>query len=1349
MAFSDNSYQVTGKVCPPSLPMTMLLHEQWTLPPVLPGVLQSFLVESPAQETRINPPESLCAVVAQAQVLLSTNEGYSMSSVVSLPYYFCNFCDHHTDSRALLLKHLAQKHVFQCNLCNFSSLNRCSLIQHQLRAHIDAEELSPILSTKFVQVNLPQVQRTLQNNDLFSGRSPQQHHARDDSVSQVSSATGHHENNFLLPSPQQEIDNEDHSSVSTTQHESSQVGENFLTPERNNTNQTEPIPHFLDVGHSSVSSSNLSPQTHNTIDSSVSQDNSVTVSKKTSVGSIVANTSSAIASACCSDSPTDNDACSLSRGSLSGDSQKQKLHSRDPDNFLIDNSGHRNEEPQALPERTKLKASSENGQKKKKYDILRGLLIGESSEKVGSYSSPAKKQFSKSVQYLHCSSAAKESESKVNEPEVSPAVSLHERAQLQRASDMSLKELLMQPSTSGHRKCSGQVETYTTRSISGVSEFHSSVSDNHEAIFNSKAKSLPPNNCIASEMLRTLSQNVSGSENQNCQDVGALARSLYPSKTSGACRDGTGTQDTPYTSREENGGSRKSHRLKKKCVYLDSASLSDEGYANEISYSGIKKLALKRQRDENEDTNDDDDDDVEYIYENDKDISFSEDSEDSSTDSGGEERRRIKCKRLKLGMSHRDKYENLGMTLTCLHCSFTNGNRHILRNHLRVCHPLCVPFAETSLKSGKKTIMYFCQGFNSRCSFASSKASEIFSHIKLCYVGLLDGFNSELQDDFSSVLSSLGIASKLMDSRPSTFYCLRCDYTKHSLQPIVEHVMGKHAGSVTGILHVTIGIQEPKHTKVHMVCLACKTEVPAKEWRFHPCRVHGKKRERATWKEEDHNNEKFSSKIPMNHPVKSIDQVRYKENFLEKMNLSKTVSSESDGFVSSAGLKSALADKEIVVKEENFVVPEVETSPVVEVLNMKEPDFLKKHSKEIVVKEENCAVPEVDTSSEVDVSNMKEPDLVKNNTGIATSLLGKQMGKDSSMCVISSCFSMNPNFDSKSPLAASSQSITESLLTSPTKGLKFSTSSVLPLVKTTTESRSSLQGAGTTFRANSSFSKNPDTRSPTSVLHSLLVSDPPDISSTQALNLLQNLLSSSSSSGTGKTMAETPTHAAYTVGQSREQSLSLTSSVLPSPSSQAKSKQPNHSSSVIDVFPDLNIASNSTVSKNVKSSDSPITVKSETNFHADDATIVSMVYSEKCSDLTSQPVKREGHEHHQEVQGPQAPLQETSAQEKKLLGDCQGSSKDSHSSSLLPFVANPSLSQPSSHLKPLSATTPLTSSSASPVQDSLGAGLFPATSSAPLHPSPFTNLLRGLLSMSQKKDKETAFDPSQEIPINL
>ncbi|CAL1530330.1 unnamed protein product, partial [Lymnaea stagnalis] len=155
MASKDESYEVTGKVCPPKLPMDNVNMDNWLIIPS--SLMESIFTEIPIEGTKISRSTSLCALSSQANVVLSTN-GLSHSSV-SLPYYFCNFCDHHTDNKAALLRHMSSKHVFKCLFCDFISFTRCGLIQHQLFKHVDAEEMQPILTTKTIQLNTSQLQR--------------------------------------------------------------------------------------------------------------------------------------------------------------------------------------------------------------------------------------------------------------------------------------------------------------------------------------------------------------------------------------------------------------------------------------------------------------------------------------------------------------------------------------------------------------------------------------------------------------------------------------------------------------------------------------------------------------------------------------------------------------------------------------------------------------------------------------------------------------------------------------------------------------------------------------------------------------------------------------------------------------------------------------------------------------------------------------------------------------------------------------------------------------------------------------------------------------------------------------
>ncbi|GFR83056.1 hypothetical protein ElyMa_002379600 [Elysia marginata] len=951
MAGTDNSYKVTGKVCPPTLPMNMMMNpDQWSSELVLPDVLQSLLVESPAQETRGYLPESLCAVVSQAQVVLSTDEGSSMSSVVSLPYYFCNFCNHHTDSRALLLKHLAQNHIFKCNLCNFSTFNRCSLIQHQLKCHIDAEEVCPVLSTKFVQVNLSHFQRTMHainRNDLPCSSS-------DVSPNQVSSATSHPATNFLLPDPQEAHNERAHDPVSTTGNGSTSFGNNFLIPEKDATHrQFESLPHFLDIGHSCVSSSNVSPQVHISTalqpggDTHCSEPLKITCNQKS--GSRSEDTIQ-IKEAELYASHAQPSGSGLRNSSTSSGKSKEDSGLK---NFLVKNSDNVDLEPQDHQSTSKSREGFfGSGQKKRKYDILRGLLVGEPSPKVGSLSE------------------GNESGSVVKETKTVAAADddLYKAAQLKKASDMTLKELLMQPKNSNpneqvklksdftssnlvhqlsdptivlvcgfcnlecsnkpqlvsHMKeCPHKAEPHTTSGRCKLMESDSNVIGwrtttrkivthvNNEATpkLNPKTSFLPTS-CIASEMLRTLSQNASVDENQNNQNTQLCVRSPYSQTETGNRSLGDsqgGTPDTLHSSGSKDFGSRVSGRLRfrNKRVNYNQASVTisdddDDDDYGKTRYSKKKKFALEQHEKGNDGCLL-----VQYSHEDDdENVSLSDCSYHSSSDSVDEGRTKKKCRRVAERLPLKEN-ENGGRFFSCLHCSFSNGNTHILRNHLRVCHPTCVPFAEACLGSHKKSLVYFCQGSNNICSFVSSKASEIFSHIRDCYLEILDGY-SEHPRDFSPVLSSLGIASKLMDSSPSTFYCLRCDFVKHSLQPILEHVAANHGDSVAGILHVNIGTQEPKHTKVNMLCVLCKADISVKEWHSHQCRMLRKK---------PGNREREGNFVG--------------DNFLESSNLSNVGLSEPNIVVSSENTReSTSSGNEALVKEEklDFTEQEAETS---------------------------------------------------------------------------------------------------------------------------------------------------------------------------------------------------------------------------------------------------------------------------------------------------------------------------------------------------------------------------------------------------------------------------------------
>lgn len=154
----DNSYLITGKVCPPKLPMQKIAPEGWTS--LTSSLLESLFNEVSVQGRQTHNSSSLCALSFQASVWLST-DGLSASSVGGLPYFLCNFCDFHTDSKAKLLQHILCRHVFKCKLCDFVSFSLHELVQHQLHKHLDAEEMQPVLNSKMVLMNFSLLQRNL------------------------------------------------------------------------------------------------------------------------------------------------------------------------------------------------------------------------------------------------------------------------------------------------------------------------------------------------------------------------------------------------------------------------------------------------------------------------------------------------------------------------------------------------------------------------------------------------------------------------------------------------------------------------------------------------------------------------------------------------------------------------------------------------------------------------------------------------------------------------------------------------------------------------------------------------------------------------------------------------------------------------------------------------------------------------------------------------------------------------------------------------------------------------------------------------------------------------------------
>ncbi|CAL1530331.1 unnamed protein product, partial [Lymnaea stagnalis] len=148
-----------------------------------------------------------------------------------------------------------------------------------------------------------------------------------------------------------------------------------------------------------------------------------------------------------------------------------------------------------------------------------------------------------------------------------------------------------------------------------------------------------------------------------------------------------------------------------------------------------------------------------------------------------------------------------------------------------------VPFAQAIFENKNEGLLYFCCGLNSSCTFFSIEGSEIFEHIKLCYSGLLDNFldvSAVEYVDYSQALVSLGIAAKQLDPSPTTYYCLRCNFSQTKFQLIAYHVATNHPKNVAGVLLVNRVLAD---ARVLMVCLSCNAQVTSKEWSVHRCRI--------------------------------------------------------------------------------------------------------------------------------------------------------------------------------------------------------------------------------------------------------------------------------------------------------------------------------------------------------------------------------------------------------------------------------------------------------------------------------------------------------------------------------
>ncbi|GFO10867.1 hypothetical protein PoB_003737200 [Plakobranchus ocellatus] len=1429
MSSNDNSYQVTGKVCPPSLPMSMMMTSGEWSGSVSLGALKSLLIEHPAHEARHSLPDSLCALVSQAQVLLSTDKRSLVSSVVSLPYYFCNFCDHHTDSKALLLKHTAEKHIFQCSLCNFFSFTRCSLVQHQLKAHIDAEELLCMLSTKFMQLNPSQLQKRLQSEGLLAPSNALQRHDGIDGLSgQVSSASSYHEDNFLLfPDSRLPSATRDTDFVHSMPH-SGLHSHSCLEPEIPSfsgivSDRTDSLPHFLDVSSSRVSrrdengackdkSRSKDCETH---PSSSSLVDSPGISRFTDPSlycesipgrdscdqamrrTLLKDLSPALRSPLSTEvlqkqnesSEKGSDIESNPCGSflLRKSTQYQRCHhpdigsrhsspetpaatasvgvqeEADPSNFLIDSKQVQNESEeknvsqsaQAKSERSVKPAEAfleeKQCHKSKSFDILRGLLIGETRTKP---KAAAAKNTSEEKQragiFLHQSSTSKTMHGLLIDTIRVSASSESNTAQPKRASDMSLKELLTQPSPpcsfepskqkdpkrhyvapsvlicnfcnfkcdskSLHRthvdKCRRRVHpcgntssfraetsAHTTQSESSSAfavrpDLEDSDSDVVEmdsgsrgvdasvssALMSTAKSSLIRDSCVASEMLRTMSQTYSNSR-------------LLPSQTSSFAIGHEASRKARLVSRSQENTSPQTLASKKASLMEPNRSrrsnkfrerydnyLSDEDANGEPASSKDFRSSKKRQRDE---------DDADYVCDIDTGESSSEESDISSSDSVDEVRRRSRsCKKAKFVNGVKNAL--LGNVLTCLHCSYSYDHKPTIRKHLRIGHPNCVPFATASLNNGKNTIVYFCQGFDGKCSFVSSKGAEILAHIKLCYMEMLDNFIVKHQPDFSPVLCSMGIASKLIDSSPSTFYCLRCEYSKHSLQPMVGHIAENHKQSVAGVLHVTLGNSQPKHTQVFMMCVTCKSDISANQWTFHTCRLQNKK-----WVEN-----RACSSHERNASGRRLDQ--------ESTSNRDFTTEHSKSFLKAPGITSGAA--EAVTFCRNVAA------------GVKDDSFK--------VKDEISQNDEVKSKASLTDSSNDESVGITDDSEDGVRIMAtreSQSPETRNVCVISSCFSVTeasasqlpavtptpktmiqskPSLKNPTTLSKQSSDSPDSCL-----GNSDSISQASPFDSSTaTASKHPLQASSTKEKS--------ETVSSTSVLHDLLVSNPPDLSSTRALTLLQSLLSGPKAALNPSTLGELPKNPVSSASPAMGRHTGMEQKPLVT-SDHAFHEHSEHQSETNHERKGPTAGSNTEAGEiELCCSSAAIKMEIDTDTECE---------RDAQDSQPAESVSESGH------RGCTSLPNMSTLTLPTFIDPAKPATATPH---LSPPTVIPTPPQLPAHLRPLSPSSPPPSISGH--QPGGAPSLFPSASSEPLHPSPFTNLLRGLLSMSQQKDRENS-----------
>ncbi|KAL8576487.1 hypothetical protein ACOMHN_003045 [Nucella lapillus] len=75
----------------------------------------------------------LCAVVSKTSASFSGSD--SFKSRVRLPFFWCNWCPFHTESKASLLQHLVSQHCFLCRFCPYTAMSRFHIISHGLKHH--------------------------------------------------------------------------------------------------------------------------------------------------------------------------------------------------------------------------------------------------------------------------------------------------------------------------------------------------------------------------------------------------------------------------------------------------------------------------------------------------------------------------------------------------------------------------------------------------------------------------------------------------------------------------------------------------------------------------------------------------------------------------------------------------------------------------------------------------------------------------------------------------------------------------------------------------------------------------------------------------------------------------------------------------------------------------------------------------------------------------------------------------------------------------------------------------------------------------------------------------------------